>query len=74
MEVRGSSLAVGPHCHEDARVRLDEGPDEVRLTFEVRGESMGDCYDTVEVELDGPLDDRPLVDAETGMPVRTGRH
>ncbi len=74
VEVRGSTLVVGGHCHGDARVRVDEGPEEVVLTLEVDGEPRGECHDTVQAELDGAVDGRRLVDSTTGAPAPRGRH
>ena len=60
---------VGTHCHPEARASLTEGADRVVITFETRGELMGDCADGIEITLDEPLGDRIVIDATTGSVV-----
>lgn len=59
-------LYVMGHCHDAARVDVDEQGDVVELELLTRGSRRGDCGDGVEVTLAEPLGSRRVVDTATG--------
>lgn len=74
VEVVGERLIVGPHCNEDARVTADEAESEIRVSFEVKGDSQGECYGVAEVTLSEPIGDRTVIDVATDQPAQLGTH
>ena len=67
-------LAVKACGEGPYRVQVEESVDVVRITVRRqhgRGGSGDDCADGVDVQLDGPLDDRLVVDGATGRLVRS---
>ncbi len=66
-----------PSCNGNPAITvLEQEPDQVRVEVEttVPGRFAGsdDCLDLVQVELDEPLGERPLVDLTTGDPITLG--
>lgn len=59
-------IAVNGHCHDAARVVVDESASEVALTLEVKGDSRGDCLGCEVVVLSDPVGDREVVDGTSG--------
>lgn len=74
VEVADDRLIVGPHCNEDARVTADEAESEIRVSFEVKGDTQGECYGVAEVMLDKPVGDRTVIDVATDEPAQLGTH
>ena len=74
LEVDGRTVIAGSHCEPESRLLVRESGREIRLTFQVRGDHMGDCYGTARATLDRPVGDRRLVDERTGSRPPLGKH
>lgn len=66
-----------PSCNGNPAITvLEQEPDQVRVevatTVPGRFAGSDDCLDLVQVELDEPLGERPLVDLTTGDPITLG--
>ena len=76
VEPRGSRLWVGIEtCGGERRVRIvEQSADRVVVQGWIRWNTHNDCYDLGDevVELDEPLGDRQVIDAETGDVVARG--
>lgn len=67
----GQGRWTNPDCarrlHEGgSKVGVDESDSEVRVTVEVKGESLGDCSSCQTVVLSEPVDERAVIDGVTG--------
>lgn len=65
------TLGVGVNsCHADLEAEVVETATEVRVTVTATGGSADlDCSDTLDVQLDRPLDGRQVVDGASGQAV-----